>query len=119
MAAVPFQDSYPMKPTSPAYTQLSHPPTAYDPSKPPNPLYKKLETTKKRIRLIRTTSRPVPVLLNTLPFSIMAFTISVFLSTRHDTINTRNVWPADSKTWPTIMLLVGSLVTLTLEIFVL
>jgi hypothetical protein len=129
MAAVPFQhsypmkpttpDSYPMKPTTPGYVQLPLQPNPHDPSKSPNRLHQKIETMKKRIRLVRTLSRASSVLLNTLMFAIMAFTISVFLSTRHDKIDNRNVWPANSKVWPTIMLLVGSLVTLVIEIFVL
>jgi hypothetical protein len=110
---------YPTKPTTPGYNQLPLQPNPYDPSKAPNRSHRTIEVMKKRIRLVGKLSRITSVFLNTVMFPIMAFTISVFLSTRHDKINGRNVCPVHSKVWPTIMRLVGSLVTLVIEMFVL
>jgi hypothetical protein len=110
-----------MKLLSPTYTELPtpQPNQSEHQSSAPNPLYQKATTFKHRIRTIRTLSRALSTLLNTLIFAIMTFTISVFLATRLDRVNERNVWPTNAKVWPTVMLLVASLVTLVVEVAVL
>lgn len=74
---------------------------------------------KKRVSLLRAFSRAMSTVLNFVMFAFMAFIIGTFLATRHDQALNRNIWPKDPKTWPSIMLLVSSLVTFLLSIFVL
>jgi cytochrome c biogenesis protein CcdA len=121
MAAIPFQHSYPMKLLSPTYTELpSQPNQPPNQSSPPsNPLLQQAKTAHQRLRSIRTLSRALSATLNSIIFSIMAFTISVFLATRLDRVQERNVWPAEAKVWPTVMLLVAALLTLLVELAVL
>jgi hypothetical protein len=111
-----------MKLLSPTYTELpsqpNQPPNNQS-TTPPHSLVQKAKAAHTRIRTIRTLSRAISATLNTLIFAIMAFTISVFLATRLDRVKERNVWPADAKVWPTVMLLVASLVTLVVEVAVL
>ncbi|KAI9767294.1 MAG: hypothetical protein M1839_004538 [Geoglossum umbratile] len=78
-----------------------------------------ISTWRRRIRFVRMLSRSISAFLNVVMFAFMTLVIAVFLSTRHDQAIGRSVWPKDPKTWPTVMLLVASLVTLTLSIFVL
>jgi hypothetical protein len=108
-----------MKPIPANYNHLV--PTTYPEGRPepPSQLQQEISTTKKRVRAVRMLSRTGSVIFNSIIFAIMAFVTSIFLSTRHDKVNNRNVWPADSKTWPTYMLLTASLVTLALEVFIL
>lgn len=110
---------YQMHPIPANYNHLV--PTTYPGSRPepPSQLQQEISRTKKRVRVVRMLSRTGSVIFNSIIFAIMAFVTSIFLSTRHDEVNNRNVWPADSKTWPTYMLLTASLVTLALEIFIL
>jgi hypothetical protein len=113
------QSYHQMKPVSAGYGQLVA--TAYppDPSEPPSQIQQELSTTRKRVRAARMLSRACSVTLNSIMFAIMAFVISVFLSTRTEKVDGRNLWPADSKTWPAYMLLTASLATLAIEFFVL
>jgi hypothetical protein len=68
------------------------------------------------VRALRLFSKTISAILNSVMFAIMALTIITFLSTRHEIRAGRNIWPRDPKTWPTIMLLVGSAATLFLSI---
>ncbi|KAH8655821.1 hypothetical protein BX600DRAFT_515509 [Xylariales sp. PMI_506] len=81
-------------------------------------LAKTIKRWKRRISLIRAASRAITALFDSIMFALMSFVIAVFLATRHDEALGRPIWPRDPKTWPTIMLLVASLVTMTASILV-
>ncbi|KAF2187540.1 hypothetical protein K469DRAFT_569132 [Zopfia rhizophila CBS 207.26] len=108
-----------MKPVAAGYSPLGAQRYPHDLAEPPSQLQQEITTSKKRIRAVRLLSRASSVIFNSVVFTIMAFVTSVFLSTRTDKVSSRNVWPAEGKTWPTYMLLAASLITLVIEISVL
>ena len=65
------------------------------------PAYKQM----KRARLI---ARAVSTCLNIIMFALMIFTITAFISTRHDTALGRPIWPRQPESWQTWMLLAAA-----------
>ena len=65
------------------------------------PAYKQM----KRIRLL---ARTISSVLNIVMFALMVFTITTFISTRHDSALGRSIWPRDPETWQTWLLLGAS-----------
>lgn len=108
-----------MKPVAAGYSPLDAQTYPHGAAEPPSRLQREITTGKKRIRAVRLLSHASSVVFSSIMFTIIAFVTSVFLSTRTDKVNGRNVWPAKSTTWPTFMLLAASLVTLMIEISVL
>ncbi|MCJ1246745.1 hypothetical protein MMC30_003954 [Trapelia coarctata] len=110
---------YQMTLASGGYSPLAAPKHPEDSSKLSTHIEQEIRKTRKFIRTVRLLSRTGSAIFNSIMFAIMAFVTSVFLSTRLDKVDGRNVWPAESNTWPTYMLLTASLVTLVVEISVL
>lgn len=67
---------------------------------------------KKRITRIRTISRMLSAILNIIMFAFMSLVVAIFIGTRNHEALGRPIWPRDPKVWPTVLLLVASLVTM-------
>ncbi|KAI8628984.1 hypothetical protein F5Y19DRAFT_485339 [Xylariaceae sp. FL1651] len=106
----PAASHNPNRPNSPQYYKLSSDKNNND--SPSNEFVGAVSKWKRRISWLRAISRIVSAITNVITFAFMAFVIAVFLSTRDDSALGRPIWPREPKTWPTILLLTASLITL-------
>lgn len=119
------------------YTQLEYDPYRADTQNPPsshssqydqvlngkpnemgqeNLLLKVIARYQRRISRIRMISRIVSATMSLAMCGIMSFVIAVFLTTRNDQALDRPIWAKEPKTWPAVLLLTASLLTMVASI---
>lgn len=123
MASDHFYHPFEMKPIPTDYNPLPlHPASPTPPPEAPasSGSPQNRQSLSQSLRFLRILSRTTSLLTNTLIFSILAFTLSIFLSTRRSTtsVSSRNLWPAESTTWPTVLLLALSVLTFASELII-
>ena len=80
---------------------------------------RKFEKLKRWLRIVRIVSKVVTTAFSTIMFVFMVYISAKYQSTKGTIRDDRNPWPKHPKLWPTIMLLLGSFVTLVMSIGIL
>ena len=71
---------------------------------------------KRTFRILTFISQGLSIIFSLIILAMMIYTFARFVATRTDIKAGRRAWPKDSKVWPTIMLLVGAVITLVISI---
>ena len=111
--------------TDPATKPLVHPasPTAPQPLKIQTPnsrlRQRKYQTLKRYLRIGKIITKIITILFSTVMFVIMLYLLIKKQQTNDTIRGARTAWPAQTKLWPTIMMLAGSGLTLLLSLITL
>lgn len=114
----PQQQQYtPLDPTTPSPPPPPPHPTAS--IKPPRVSRKRFESLKRTLRVLHLIATLTSTILNAVMFSLMTYVNIKFYTTRSHISQDHRAWPAKVKQWPSLMLLVAALITLSLSLVLL
>ena len=80
---------------------------------------RKYQRWRRYLRILKILTKSISTIFSAVMFGIMVFMMVKYNGTKNTFRNGRNAWPRDPKIWPTVMLLVGSGLTLLLSIITL